>query len=85
MSPAKPENSEKPGWKEAVKGFFFERLGLEGIVALAAHKRVPIHSRSLFYFLGGMALFLFGIQVITGILLSPVSYTHLTLPTILRV
>ena len=70
MSPAKPENSEKPGWKEAVKGFFFERLGLEGIVALAAHKRVPIHSRSLFYFLGGMALFLFGIQVITGILLS---------------
>jgi len=70
LSPAKPENSEKPGWKEAVKGFFFERLGLEGIVALAAHKRVPIHSRSLFYFLGGMALFLFGIQVITGILLS---------------
>ncbi|MEI8371503.1 MAG: cytochrome bc complex cytochrome b subunit [Planctomycetota bacterium] len=53
-----------------MKGFFFERLGLEGIVALAAHKRVPIHSRSLFYFLGGMALFLFGIQVITGILLS---------------
>ena len=51
-------------------GFFFERLGLEGVVALAAHKRVPIHSRSLFYFLGGMALFLFGIQVITGILLS---------------
>lgn len=70
MSPAKPENSEKPGWKEAVKGFFFERLGLEGVVALAAHKRVPIHSRSLFYFLGGMALFLFGIQVVTGILLS---------------
>ena len=37
---------------------------------LAAHKRVPVHSREIFYFLGGMALFLFGIQVITGILLS---------------
>jgi len=80
LSPAKPENFQperaqpedtgKPGWKEAVKGFFFERLGLDGVAALAAHKRVPIHSRSLFYFLGGMALFLFGIQVVTGILLS---------------
>ena len=37
---------------------------------LAAHKRVPVHSREIFYFLGGMALFLFGIQVITGILLA---------------
>ena len=45
-------------------------MGLDGAVWLATHKRVPIHSRSLFYFLGGMALFLFGIQVITGILLS---------------
>jgi len=37
---------------------------------LAAKKRVPIHQTSIFYFLGGMALFLFGIQVATGILLS---------------
>ena len=48
----------------------FERLGLDSAAALAAHKRVPLHSREIFYFLGGMALFLFGIQVITGILLS---------------
>ncbi len=80
MSPAKPDNPEpetpqpeggkKPGWIEALKAFFFERLGLDSAAALAAHKRVPIHSREIFYFLGGMALFLFGIQVITGILLS---------------
>ena len=50
--------------------FLFDRLGLDSAAALAAKKRVPIHSRSVFYFLGGMALFLFGIQVITGILLS---------------
>jgi quinol-cytochrome oxidoreductase complex cytochrome b subunit len=69
LSPAKPENP-KPSRKEALKAFFFDRLGLDAAVALADHKRVPIHSRSLFYFLGGMALFLFGIQVITGILLA---------------
>ena len=62
--------SKKHGWKEAVTAFFFERLGLDSAAELAAHKRVPIHSREVFYFLGGMALFLFGIQVITGILLS---------------
>ncbi len=83
MSPAKPENDKpedsapispdagnKPGWIKALTAFFFDRLGLDSAAALAAHKRVPIHSRSVFYFLGGMALFLFGIQVITGILLS---------------
>jgi len=75
LSPAKPENakpegSKARGWKEAIVAFFFDRLGLDSLAALAAHKRVPIHSRSVFYFLGGMALFLFGIQVITGILLS---------------
>ena len=80
MSPAKPDNSrpekpgpddrKKPGWKEVLTAYFFERLGLDGAAALAAKKRVPIHSREIFYFLGGMALFLFGIQVITGILLA---------------
>ncbi len=55
---------------EAAKAYCIERLGLEEIQALAAHKQVPIHRTSIFYFLGGMALFLFVIQVITGILLS---------------
>ena len=80
LSPAKPDNSppekaasenqRKPCWKAAVTGFFYQRLGLDSAAALAAHKRVPVHNRELFYFLGGMALFLFGIQVVTGILLS---------------
>jgi cytochrome b6 len=43
---------------------------LEDAQALAAHKSVPIHRASVFYFLGGMALFLFGVQVATGILLA---------------
>ena len=75
MSPVKPENpasddQRKPGWKAAAWAFLFERAGLDSAAELAAHKRVPVHSREIFYFLGGMALFLFGIQVITGILLS---------------
>src|SRR5208337_5100992 len=75
LSPAKPENAKpedltRHGWKEGLAAFFFERLGLDSAFALAAKKRVPIHSRSVFYFLGGMALFLFGIQIITGILLA---------------
>jgi cytochrome b6 len=50
--------------------FLSERLGLEEVWALAGKKRVPIHGTTIFYFLGGMALFLFGIQVVTGCLLS---------------
>jgi quinol-cytochrome oxidoreductase complex cytochrome b subunit len=55
---------------QRVLAFFSERLGFEDARALAAKKRVPIHQTTLFYFLGGMALFLFGIQLATGILLS---------------
>jgi cytochrome b6 len=50
--------------------FFVERLGLDGLAVLAKKKQVPIHRSTVFYFLGGMALFLFVIQVITGMLLS---------------
>ena len=53
-----------------VRQFIHERLGLSVFSALAAKKRVPIHRSTSFYFLGGMALFLFAIQVISGMLLS---------------
>jgi len=46
-----------------------ERLPLASMRELAAHKTVPLHRYSLFYFLGGMALFFFLVQVGTGILL----------------
>ena len=64
------DSSESRTWKVRIRDFFFERLGLDGVAALAAKKHVPVHRMTLFYFLGGMALFLFGIQVATGILLS---------------
>ena len=52
------------------RAFLDERLGLEGLKALTRKKRVPIHRLSHFYYLGGMALFLFLVQIVTGILLS---------------
>ena len=46
-----------------------ERLGIESIEDFLRHKRVPVHRHTIWYYLGGMALFLFIIQVLTGILL----------------
>lgn len=46
-----------------------ERVGLEPLAHVAAQKVVPRHRYSIFYYLGGMALFLFIIQLGTGLLL----------------
>jgi cytochrome b6 len=56
-------------WTHALRGWLDERLGLADLVQLAREKQVPIHRHSMWYYLGGMTLFLFGIQVATGILL----------------
>jgi cytochrome b6 len=71
LSRSTPDDSQKRlTWIDSLKDFFFERLGLNVAADLAAHKRVPIHGTTIFYFLGGMALFLFAVQVATGILLA---------------
>lgn len=46
-----------------------DRLGLETFRHLAEKKQVPVHRHTFWYYWGGMTLFLFGIQVCTGILL----------------
>jgi cytochrome b6 len=46
-----------------------ERAGWSFLVDLGRHKRVPLHRHTIWYYLGGMTLFLFGVQVCTGILL----------------
>jgi cytochrome b6 len=46
-----------------------QRLPLAAIRGFAAHKTVPVHRYSIFYILGGMALFFFLLQVGTGMLL----------------
>jgi cytochrome b6 len=46
-----------------------ERLDLGPIRHFIAEKGVPVHTQKVWYYLGGMTLFLFGVQVFTGILL----------------
>jgi cytochrome b6 len=46
-----------------------ERLPLSPLRDAALHKTVPLHRYSVFYYLGGMTLFFFIVQVTTGILL----------------
>lgn len=52
-----------------VRNWIDERLELDGLIAPFRKKSVPIHRLSYWYFLGGITLFLFIIQVLTGILL----------------
>jgi cytochrome b6 len=52
----------KAGWLE-------ERLGLSSVREFMAHKSVPVHSATMWYYFGGITLFLFTIQVLTGMLL----------------
>ena len=46
-----------------------ERFHWEELIGPLAKKTVPVHRLTPWYFLGGITLFLFGIQVCTGILL----------------
>ena len=46
-----------------------ERLPLTVAKETASHKEVPMHRYSALYFFGGMTLFFFIVQVVTGILL----------------
>jgi cytochrome b6 len=46
-----------------------DRLQWDDLIAPLKKKTVPHHRLSYWYFLGGITLFLFGIQVVTGILL----------------
>ena len=52
-----------------IRNWLDERFGWDELLAPLRHKTVPIHRYSYWYFLGGITLFLFGVQVCTGILL----------------
>src|SRR5213592_4181184 len=46
-----------------------DRLSLSALAAMAQKKEVPLHRQTIWYYFGGMTLFLFTVQVVTGILL----------------
>jgi cytochrome b6 len=72
MSPGRAQNSSRPkilSEESKLYGWFDKRIDLRGLAEFLHHKTVPIHRYSLWYYFGGMCLFLFFVQVITGILL----------------
>jgi len=69
MSNGAPSGSSARG---AVVRFFTwlnDRIGFTAVLPLLRKKEVPVHRHSFWYYIGGMALFLFGLQIVTGILL----------------
>jgi quinol-cytochrome oxidoreductase complex cytochrome b subunit len=52
-----------------VDGWLERRVPLARFRAFLAHKLVPTHHHSIWYYLGGVTLFLFLVQVATGVLL----------------
>src|SRR2546421_740416 len=54
---------------EDTKAWLDERLSISTLTHLADKKEVPLHRHSIWYYFGGMTMFLFCVQVVTGILL----------------
>ena len=50
-------------------GWLDDRIGFRALAPLVRKKRVPVHRHSIWYYLGGMALFLLVLQICTGVLL----------------
>jgi len=49
--------------------WFNERYKIDSLREFAQKKSVPLHSATIWYYFGGITLFLFGVQVLTGIFL----------------
>jgi cytochrome b6 len=60
---------DEVSWRERTARWLDRRLDLAAFRKLARKKEVPVHRHTIWYYLGGMTLFLFLIQVATGILL----------------
>ena len=61
--------AEKRRPVKAIGLWLDDRLGLPAVREFLSHKTVPMHRYSVFYYLGGMTLFFFLVQVCTGVLL----------------
>lgn len=55
--------------KNSVINWLDDRIGWSQIREFLSHKTVPLHRYNVFYYLGGMTLFFFLVQVCTGVLL----------------
>ena len=64
-----PEPAKTLSKAEALRLWLDERLGTDALAKMAHKKEVPIHRHEIWYYFGGMTLFLFVVQVATGIML----------------
>ena len=64
-----PEGRPTPAPSRGLHGWLDARYQLEGLRGFLAEKSVPVTRHFFLYYFGGVALFLFIIQVLTGILL----------------
>ena len=53
-----------------LKDWIGERFDLAGVDEAAGKKLVPVHGRDIWYYTGGIVLFLLAIQVLTGLVLA---------------
>jgi cytochrome b6 len=58
-----------PKLTKKIYDWFEERYGIADFKDFFAKKTVPVHKHFLWYYFGGITLFLFCVQVVTGILL----------------
>lgn len=63
------ESNLKGSRAERIEAWLNERVPLAGLKELMAKKVIPRHKHTIWYYFGGMSLFLFFTQVFTGILL----------------
>ncbi|MBI2880559.1 MAG: cytochrome bc complex cytochrome b subunit [Candidatus Tectomicrobia bacterium] len=63
------EEQIQPESKHARASWLRSRLPIVEAMAFLRHKQVPWHATSYIYFMGGLALLFFGVQVLTGVLL----------------
>jgi len=69
MSKSSSLAPEAQGHGNAIYDWVNDRLGLDEIVAFAGKKTVPQHKHSFWYYWGGLSLFFFLVQLVTGVLL----------------
>lgn len=63
-----PSAEKTPLGKRAYR-WVDSRLHIRDLIEYMSDKKVPVHGHSIFYYLGGLTLFLFLVQVASGILL----------------
>jgi cytochrome b6 len=69
IEPEVAKNNTTDRKNNRIVAWIEQRYNLDGVKNFFAHKQVPLHRHSVWYYLGGMTLFFFVIQVMTGMLL----------------